>query len=245
MDAADSKRVLVIIPAFNECYNLPRTIAEIRRVIHYADIVVIDDGSQDATCQIARECGVIVLRLVFNLGIGGAVQTGLLYAVKHGYEVTVRIDADGQHDPDDVARLLEPLFNGAADMVIGSRFLAQRRAGYRPGFLRHAGIRYLSMWINLLVKSKVTDPTSGFCAWNRRAIRKFSSKYPIDFPEPEAIVLASRCGLRIKEVAVTMRERYAGVTTINQWKSLYYLLKVTFALGLHMMKPKRGVPDER
>jgi len=225
---------LIIVPAHNEQANLKRTIQEIQQLTDDYHVLVIDDGSSDTSAEEARACGVEVVSLVFNLGIGGAVQTGLCYALENGFDVVIRIDADGQHDPASIKALLEPLMNKDADMAIGSRFL-ESLPTFQPGPMRLCGIHFLAGLISTLTGMKITDPTSGFCAWNTRAMTRFAEEYPIDFPEPESIVTAVRSGLKIREVPVRMRHRQAGVSSIHHLMSIYYMVKVTCAILIRMM----------
>ena len=223
-------RGLVIVPAFNEAPNLPRVVSAIRLGHPSWDIAVVDDGSSDASAHVAAKLGAVVLRSVLNLGIGGAVQTGYLWARDHQYEVAVQIDGDDQHDPQFIPALVAPIASGELDLVIGSRFLTEW--GFRSTALRRAGIRYLSWFLRLRCGARVTDPTSGFRAAGRRAIEFFADYYPTDYPEPESIALASRRGLRVGEVPIRMRERFAGKSSINAWRTVYYFTKVSLALLL-------------
>jgi glycosyltransferase involved in cell wall biosynthesis len=163
-----------------------------------------------------------------NLGIGGAVQAGYLWALEHGHDVAVQLDGDGQHDPAYLAALLAPVTAGEADVVIGSRFLAD--GGFRSTAIRRAGIRYLSWFLRLRCGARITDATSGFRAAGRSAIELFARYYPSDYPEPEAIALARRAGLRLAEVPVRMSERAHGRSSITAVRTLYYLVKVSLAL---------------
>jgi hypothetical protein len=205
------------------------------------DVCVIDDGSVDATAATATSLGWSVLRLPMNLGIGGAVQAGYLWAWERGYDVAVQIDGDGQHDPAHLDALVAPIASGKADLVIGSRFLSE--GGYEGGFrstaLRRAGIGYLAWFLRLRCGTRVTDPTSGFRAANHEAIGLFARHYPSDYPEPEAVALAKRAGLRIAEVPVRMNERVHGVSSITAARTLYYLVKVSLAL---LLLPPRSEP---
>jgi glycosyltransferase involved in cell wall biosynthesis len=222
--------VLAIIPAFNEARNLPAVIEALRRASPGVAPCVIDDGSTDATAAVAHGLGATVLSLPVNLGIGGAVQTGYLFARDHGFDVAVQIDGDGQHDPAYLDAMLAPLREGRADLVIGSRFLGGD--GFKSTFVRRAGIRYLSWFLRLRCGARVTDPTSGFRAANRAAIELFARAYPSDYPEPEAIAFACRGGLRAVEVPVRMFERAHGTSSITWARTLYYLVKVSLALVL-------------
>lgn len=223
-------RVALIVPAYNEARNLPGLAEALRSHAPDSDVVVVDDGSDDDTARVAAAMGCAVLRLPMNLGIGGAVQAGYLWAWERGYEVAVQIDGDGQHDPAFLGALLAPIAAGTADVVIGSRFLSV--GGFRSTAVRRAGIAYLSWFLRLRCGARVTDPTSGFRAASRDAIELFARYYPSDYPEPEAIALARRAGLRIAEVPVRMYERAHGRSSIDLWRTLYYLVKVSLALVL-------------
>jgi glycosyltransferase involved in cell wall biosynthesis len=222
-------RALAIVPAWNEERDLPAVLRELRLAAPSWDVCVVDDGSSDSTAALAREAGAVLLRLPMNLGIGGAVQTGFLWARERGYEIAAQIDGDGQHDP----RYLEaalPLIAGGADLVVGSRYLGT--GGFRSTAVRRMGSRYLSWFLRLRCGARVTDPTSGFRVAGRRAIELFAAEYPSDYPEPESIATATRCGLQIAELVITMRERGHGASTIGFARTLYYLVKVSVALLL-------------
>jgi glycosyltransferase involved in cell wall biosynthesis len=223
-------RALVIVPAYNEARNVAAVVASVRAATPGFDVCVVDDGSTDATARVAAATGATVLRCALNLGIGGAVQAGYLWAREHGYDVAIQIDGDGQHDPQYLGAAVDPIARGEADVVIGSRFLAS--GGFRSTAMRRIGIRYLSWFLRARCGARVTDPTSGFRAAGRSAIELFAANYPSDYPEPEAIALAVRRGLRIAEVPVRMRAREHGASSINAWRTVYYLLKVTLALLL-------------
>ena len=201
----DPFRLLIIVPAFNEARNLPGVLRALREASPGSDICVVDDGSTDDTARVAAEASATVLRHPVNLGIGGAVQAGYLWARERGYDAAIQIDGDGQHDPAYIAGAILPIAEGRADVVIGSRFLAE--GGFRSSFFRRAGIRYLSGFLQLRCGARVTDPTSGFRAAGRKAIELFSTWYPSDYPEPEAIAFATRNHLRLLEVPVRMNER--------------------------------------
>ena len=220
-------RRVAIVPALNEAPTIARVIEEIRAVDPGFEILVIDDGSTDGTQAEAERAGVLVARLPYNVGIGGAVQ----------------IDGDGQHDPRELARLLEPIVADRADMVVGSRFLGAGR--YRAPFGRRLGIHLLAGVVSLMVRRRMTDPTSGFRAVNRRGIVLFAAVYPHDYPEAEANVVAYRRRLRIVEVPVAMRERAAGHSSITILRSLYYMIKVTLALFISLFRRYPPVVEER
>jgi glycosyltransferase involved in cell wall biosynthesis len=229
-------RVVAIVPAYNEAPSLPRLAGALRAAGCSLDVCVVDDGSVDATAATASSLGWNVLRLPMNLGIGGAVQAGYLWARDHGYDAAVQIDGDGQHDPACVDALLAPIRGGHADFVVGSRFLGE--GGFRSTAVRRAGIRYLSWFLRLRCGARVSDPTSGFRAANRAAIELFARYYPSDYPEPEAVALARRAGLRLAEVPVRMHERTHGQSSITAARTLYYLVKVSLALVL--LPPRSG-----
>ncbi len=233
-------RVALIVPALNEARNLPRLEEGLRAHAPECDVCVVDDGSADDTARVAEALGWNVLRLAVNLGIGGAVQAGYLWALERGYDVAVQVDGDGQHDPAYLEALLAPLRSDAADVVIGSRFLSS--GGFRSTLVRRAGIRYLSWFLRLRCGARVTDATSGFRAAGRRAIELFARYYPSDYPEPEAIALAKRAGLRLAEVPVRMHERTHGRSSITALRTLYYLVKVSLALVL--LPPRRAHDGE-
>jgi glycosyltransferase involved in cell wall biosynthesis len=228
-------RLAAIVPAFNEARNLPRLAEALRAHAPSVEVCLVDDGSTDGTAQTAAALGWTVLPLPMNLGIGGAVQAGYLWALERGHDVAIQIDGDGQHDPAFVEALVSPVRAGQADLVVGSRFLSE--GGFRSTLVRRAGIRYLSWFLRLRCGARVTDPTSGFRAAGREAIALFARYYPSDYPEPEAIALARRAGLRVVEVPVRMQEREHGRSSIGTLRTLYYLVKVSLAL---VLLPQRG-----
>ena len=235
-------RRVAIVPARNEEDAVGRVVEELRAFDPDLDVVVIDDGSEDATAERAAAAGAAVVTLPFNLGIGGAVQTGFKYALEHGHDTVIRLDGDGQHDPAQIPNLLAPLERGEADVVVGSRFAAG--AGeYRAPFARRAGIRWFAHLVSLLTRQKLTDTTSGFQAVNAQAIRLFAADYPHDYPEVEAAVMVVRHRLRIMEVPATMRGRETGRSSITLLRSLYYAVKVTLALFIGIFR-RRVVPLE-
>ncbi len=235
MSLLDNCKVLIIVPAFNEAGNIGRVVKELHALQKSWDIIVVDDGSSDATGEEARAAGAMVVSLPVNLGIGGAVQTGFCYAYDKSYDVAVQVDGDGQHDPASVVDLLKPLYAAKADIVIGSRFL-EGSQGFQSTFGRRIGINFFARLIHALTGVGITDPTSGLRAYNRAMIELFAQYYPQDFPEPEAVVVAQQAGARICEVSVVMRKRDSGQSSIGRVKSLYYMLKVTFAILLRMIR---------
>ena len=231
--------ILIIVPAYNEEGNVCRTVKEILSSNVPVDVLVVDDGSCDNTASEAKAGGAKVIVHLLNLGIGGAVQTGFMYAAKNKYKIAVQIDGDGQHDPEYLKQLIEPVVSGELDIAIGSRFI-EPFVGYRSSFVRRIGIHFFAWLISFLTGCKVTDPTSGFRAFNEKVISIFAENYPSDFPEPESIVIAKRAGLKIEEVPVKMRKRVAGHSSIRYLKTLHYMVKVTCAIFLDMGKKKRS-----
>ncbi len=223
------RRIVAIVPAWNESGAIGAVVDAIRGFDPRIDVVVVDDASADDTAAVAEAHGATVLRLPFNVGIGGAVQTGFKYAVAHGYELAVRLDGDGQHDPTELPKLLAPIESGEADLVIGSRFVDQT-GSYRPPFARRLGIRFFARLVSLLGGQRVTDTTSGFIALDRIGIQLFAEEYPHDYPEVEGTLVALRSGLRLAQVQVEMRERETGSSSITFVRSLYYIVKVMLAL---------------
>jgi len=237
-----SLKVLVIVPAYNEAEGIAQVIDQLRRETPYADVLVINDGSSDATGTIARAAGVNVIDLTCNLGIGGAVQTGYRYAAEHHYDYAVQIDGDGQHSPSDLGRLLFAMFDTNADMVIGSRFITKE--GFQSTFARKMGIGVLSTLLSRLTGRIVTDPTSGYRLCGRRAISLFAREYPTDYPEVEALMLLYNRELSFAEIPVVMHERQGGVSSISALKSVYYMSKVILSVLL-MKTMKRKAWENR
>jgi glycosyltransferase involved in cell wall biosynthesis len=223
-------RAIAIVPAFNEEGTVADVISELRGYDSEIEILVIDDGSHDKTAEAARVAGARVLRLPFNLGIGGAVQTGFRYADENGFNLAVRVDGDGQHDPMQLAAVVEPVVRGDANIAVGSRYLTPRESGYRSSVPRRLGIRILSGVVSILTRQRITDPTSGFQALDRKAIALFAADYPHDYPEVEAIVLVKRHRLTLVEVPIRMRPRAGGQSSIGLLASIYYMVKVLLAL---------------
>ncbi len=229
--------ILIIVPAYNEAESLPGVIRELKEQIPLADVLVVNDGSADATSQIARDMGVKVLDLPFNLGIGGAVQAGYHFAGQHGYDIAVQFDGDGQHIASEIAKLIEPLSSGKIDLSIGSRFLDP--GDYQAPVFRRLGIRIFSCVLSRILGMTVTDSTSGFRAANRKAIEFFSRVYPDDYPEVESLVLMHKMKMRITEVPVAMRGRTGGRSSITPARSVYYMTKVLMAIFIDLLKKVR------
>lgn len=237
-------RRVAIVPARNEEGAVGGVVAEIRAFDPGLDVVVVDDGSTDRTAEIAMAAGAYVVRLPFNLGIGAAVQTGFKFALEHGYELAVRLDGDGQHDPAELPKLLEVLDRDAADIVVGSRFV-NGSGEHRGPRTRRIGIVFFARLVSALTRQRVTDTTSGFQALNRRGIAIFAADYPHDYPEVEATVMVHKHRLRLVEVPVRMREREHGESSITVLRSIYYMLKVTLALLVGMLRAYAVPSEER
>jgi len=226
--------VLIIIPAYNEEGSVEKVIEGIKTHLPQADILIVNDGSIDLTSERARRSGDVVLDLPFNLGIGGAMQAGYKYAYEKGYDIAIQVDADGQHDPKEIPKLLQALTEKKVDMVIGSRFLGDSE--FKSSMIRRVGIWLFSGVISTIARQKITDPTSGFRAANRKAIQVFASDYPQDYPEPEVVVLLHQCGLKMGEVPVGMSKRYSGESSITKIRSVYYVVKVLLAILVDCFK---------
>jgi glycosyltransferase involved in cell wall biosynthesis len=221
-------RTIAIVPARNEAECIGGVVEAIKEFDASCEVLVVDDGSTDRTVALARRAGARVVSLPFNLGIGGAVQTGFKVAYEEGFDVAVRLDGDGQHIAGELPKLLSPIREGAADIVVGSRFAGSTE--YRPPFARRIGIKLFAGVVSLLTRQRVTDTTSGFQACNRKAIRLFAADYPHDYPEVEATVMVFKHRLRLTEVPVSMRERGAGSSSIGGLWSVYYAIKVLLAV---------------
>ncbi len=228
-----ARRCLLIVPAFNEGNSVTQVVVRLQRAVPEADVLVIDDGSTDDTARKAMGRAHMV-SLPFNLGIGGAMQTGYRYADMHGYDFAVQVDGDGQHRPREVRRLIEELTSSDVDLVVGSRFLGVGAYQQQPA--RLLGGWTLRLMLRWLTGLAVTDCTSGFRAANRRVIRAFAHWYPEDYPEPEVILLLHRAGFRIREIPVTMRQRRGGRSSIAGISGLFYVVKVATCLMLDMAR---------
>lgn len=233
LNPSPERRCLVIVPVFNESGSIRKVIVRLRKALPSFDVLVIDDGSTDDTVRQVPE-GVPVVSLPFNLGIGGAMQTGYRYAALHGYDVAVQVDGDGQHRPSEVRRLVDRLGRDDVDLVIGSRFLEPTY--YKQSFVRKFGSLVLRGIIRALVGVDMTDCTSGFRAANRKVILAFAHWYPEDYPEPEVVLLLRRAGFRIGELAVRMRHRRTGRSSISLLQGVFYVMKVTVCLLLDLAR---------
>lgn len=235
-------RTLVFIPAWNEAASVTEVIAGVRERLPEADLLVVDDGSTDATAARAREAGATVASLPFNQGLGAALQTGYLYALREGYDFCAHLDADGQHPPPEVARLLAEVYADRADLVIGSRYRdpgASESDDYRPTFSRRIGTSVFRFFLTLATRQRFTDTTSGMRAANRRVMALFSERYSPDFAEIESLQLAVRQGLRVEEVPVRMLERVDGSSFLTPVRSVFFIFKGLIVLLVGQFRPRR------
>jgi glycosyltransferase involved in cell wall biosynthesis len=240
-------KLLAIVPAYNEAAAISATVQDINEHAPAFDVLVIDDGSTDDTAAVARNVGARVVRHPFNLGIGGAVQSGYQFALEHGYDVAVQVDGDGQHDARQIQTLLDRLrADPALNMVTGSRFLAYDGDGYRSSVTRRMGIRIFSGVMSAICGRRITDPTSGFRMTDRRGIELFARDYPHDYPEVEAVLMSHAHRLTAVEVPVRMRARQTGRSSIRSTQSVYYMMKVLLAVlvGLLRARPAIQAGDE-
>ncbi len=235
-------RTLVFIPAWNEETSVAAVIAGVRERLPDADVLVVDDGSVDRTAVVARDAGALVASLPFNQGLGAALQTGYLYALRQGYEFCAHLDADGQHPPPEVARLLEEVEADRADLVIGSRYRDPGQAetdDYRPTISRRIGTSVFRFFLTLATRQRFTDTTSGMRAANRRVMQLFSENYSPDFAEIESLQLAVRQGLRVEEVPVRMLERAGGTSFLTPLRSAFFIFKGLIVLLVGQFRPRR------
>ena len=230
-------KILIIIPAYNEAENIKKVINNLIENYPQYDYLIVNDCSKDETEKICKKEGYNFISLPINLGIGGGVQAGYRYALKNGYDIAIQHDGDGQHDPAYIEKVIQPILDGQADITIGSRFL--EKEGFQSSSARRAGIKFLSTLIYACSGVRVKDVTSGFRAVNREYIKMYAEDYPLDYPEPEAIVQARLQGARIQEIPVVMRERENGVSSINLKRSIYYMMKVSIAIVICRMAQRR------
>jgi len=227
--------VLIIIPAFNESANIKALLTKIKNLkFKSTDVLVVNDASMDNTSALAKSCGVKVADLPVNLGIGGAVQTGYLYAYENNYDIAIQVDGDGQHNPEFIGDIIKPIYEKKADMVIGSRFI--NNEGFQSSMFRRAGIAILKITLAISTKRSFTDPTSGFRACNRNILSLFARSYPSDYPEPESLATVIRKGFSVAEIPVIMNERSGGESSIKSFKTIYYMIKVSLAILFDRIK---------
>lgn len=232
-------KVLIIIPAYNEEKSIVRTVQSIIKEKY--DYIVVNDGSGDGTGKILDQNNYNHIDLISNLGIGGAMQTGYKYAFEHDYDIAVQFDADGQHDVEHIKSIIDPIKNGGVDFVIGSRFINKTASKFKSTKLRQIGIKLLSSIIMMLSGKRIFDVTSGFRAANRKVIEMFAKSYPQEYPEPVSDFELIRSGVKLKEVQVSMNKRFDGKSSINSWKSAYYIINVTLSIIIIKMRTMRWV----
>ncbi len=225
-------KVLIVIPCYNEEASLPSVLKELQQTVlpdnYQLDVLVVNDCSKDNTSAVAKNGKAIVIDLPVNLGIGGAVQTGILYARNNGYDIAIQLDGDGQHPPKELGKLVSFHLESGANIVIGSRFL--EKEGFQSSFARRLGIKYFH-WVNRLMTGlHIYDSTSGFRLFDKTAIQIAAINYPDEYPEPESLVVFSKAGLKIAEVPVIMNARQGGQSSIRHFGSLYYCIKVSLAM---------------
>ena len=239
--ASESNSFLAVVPAYNEAASIAAVVNSLRRRAPHFDVIVIDDGSTDDTAKRAAAAGASVIKLPFNLGIGGAVQTGFIYALEHDYDYMTQVDGDGQHEPAELVKLVDAIkADPTLDMVCGSRFLSDDRK-YPAPISRRTGIHLFAFTLSKILRQRVTDPTSGFRLYNRRAIALFARDYPHDYPEVEAVLLLYSNRLSMMEVPVHMHLRHSGQSSINKRRSFYYMVKVSLALLIGLLRRQRVV----
>lgn len=231
-----SIKILLIIPAYNEEKSILKTY---KNIIDYNkknntkyDVIVINDGSKDETEKILLRNGIPHIKLLSNLGIGGAVQTGYRYAYENGYDVAIQFDGDGQHDVSYIEKIIGPIVKKEANMVIGSRFIEKGKSDFQSSFARRLGIKIISSLIKLKTGKKIHDTTSGFRAIDKNLINLFTEDYPREYPEPISSVNTICKGYKISEIPVSMNERKDGISSISPRKSLYYMINVILTIIL-------------
>ncbi len=229
---------LVLIPAFNEADGIATVIDSIHKAVPDADILVVNDGSRDETASRAKAAGAVVLNHAFNMGYGVTIQTGYKYAYAHGYEYLAQIDGDGQHDPAFIAELLAPVKNGDVDFAIGSRFLWFD--SYRPSFTRRLGILFFRKLVTVIIGRSITDPTSGFQAFNRSVMKFFSTDiFPCDYPDADMLITLNLAGFRIRELPVRMFANVSGKTMHSGIKPLYYMFKMCLSILVTLLRNRQ------
>jgi hypothetical protein len=227
-------KILVIVPAYNEESSIKGVIDDLRTHFPQGEVLVVNDGSGDRTSEIVKGLGVNIIDLPYNLGIGGAMQTGFLYALTQGYDAALQFDADGQHHADQIKNILAPFLSDSADLVVGSRFLSE--GGFTSSVQRRIGSKILSFVVSTIVGNRITDTTSGFRVYSRKTIDFFSYVYPEDYPEVEAFILAHKKGLRIVEVPSEIGPRTGGKSSITFSQAFYYMVKVLLAISVDLLK---------
>lgn len=237
MNSTNNTRSLVLVPAYNEAARIGSVVEGIKHIVPGMPVLVINDGSKDATSSVARTSGAIVITHPFNMGYGVAIQTGYKYALANNYDYLIQLDADGQHDPSCIPALLAPVVKGEVDVAIGSRFLGN---SYRPPFARRMGMALFRRIVFLVTGKFVTDTTSGYQAFNRNVIRFFSTDiFPVDYPDADMLITLHRAGFRMTEVPVRMFENSEGKSMHGGFKPIYYMFKMLLSISVTLMRDKR------
>ena len=234
MPALKKANILIIVPAYNEAGSIPGVIEDLRNNFPRGEVLVLNDGSSDNTGFLARGMGVNVMDMPYNVGIGGVMQTGFLYALREDFDAAIQFDGDGQHRADEISNILGPWQEEGADLVVGSRFLSEE--GFTSSVQRRMGAKILSFVVTTLTRKRITDTTSGFRLYGRKAIEFFAGYYPEDYPEVEALILAHKKGLRIEEVPARIDPRAAGKSSITTTRAVYYMVKVLLAIFVDLLK---------
>ena len=237
----EKSRILLIIPAYNEEKNILNTVNSIIKNKENYDYIVINDGSKDNTLKVLQDNGINHINLIQNLGIGGAVQTGYKYAYENKYDIAVQFDGDGQHDVNYVKNICQPIIDEKCNICIGSRYIDKTTSKFKSTFMRRVGKNIISFMLKICIRKKITDPTSGFRAVDKKVIKLFADEYPTDYPEPESLVTLNKSGLKIMEVPVSMNERKEGVSSIHAWKSINYMIKVSLAILIDSLNKRKKV----
>jgi len=231
-------RLLVLIPAFNEAGKIVEVLERVRSVVPDSGILVVNDGSSDTTAELAVRAGALVVSHPFNLGYGVTIQTGYKYALNSGYDLVVQIDGDGQHDPQYIPKLLEPIMSGAADFVIGSRFLGE--TGYIPSLPRRMGMLLFRKIVTTVIRQPISDCTSGYQAFGRKVLHLFCRDvFPVDYPDADVLITLHRAGLRIGEVPVKMYANQEGKSMHSGFKPMYYVFKMLLSIVVTLLRNKK------
>jgi len=238
---SDENKIMVLIATYNEEKSIGQVIREVRKNLPRADIVVVDGESSDSTEKLARELGVIVLKVPHSLGIAGGVETGFNFALLRGYDIVVRVDGDGQHNPNQISRLMQPILDRKADVTIGSRYI--EAGDYKGSLSRTLSIKLFSSIISAITRQRITDATSGFQVVNSRVIEFLSRNYFFDYSEVEAIVLFKKAGFRILEVPVTMKNRTQGQSSFTFVRAFYYIFTGILSLLINLLKGRTPSRD--
>jgi len=231
------RKILVIIPVYNESTRIAEVVRQVRETAPGYDVLVVDDGSTDETAYAARAAGALVVAHPFNLGYGGAIQTGYKYALRHGYDFLVQMDGDGQHDPSFIPQLLAPVLARETDFALGSRFLGVE--SYKPPLARRLGMVFFRWFVSVLISTSITDSTSGFQAFNRKVIRFFTTEvFPADYPDADMLLALHRANFRIREVPVRMYANGQGKSMHGGWRPLYYIFKMVLSVFVTFLREK-------